>query len=220
MEFQVKSPFRTVSVWLLGAARHWAIRYQQAADREVVLFQPAATCLRPSPAGCLSEPVATAIRRGCFVCVELPLSGTFVHGQPSLFLLALLSSLIWPTSRPATQCATVASQDLQCGGSGRQFKDSSSLKKIVVSRGCNCAFHLQRLTKASGMRRELDERGIPNKWVVNKKTGSFRSSRFPRAGINSAFMQMKRFSAINRKSLRRPSWMQSPGKFVQKTAFL
>lgn len=62
-------------------------------------------------------------------------SGAFVHGQPSLFLLASLSSLMWPTSRPATQRATVALQDLQvCGRSGRYFKDSSSLNNCCFKR--------------------------------------------------------------------------------------
>lgn len=82
--------------------------------------------------------------RSPFVRVELPSSGAFVHGQPFLFLLALLSSPIWPTSRPGTQCATVALQGLQvlkCGGSSKILP----LRIIVVSRRCNCTYHLARM---------------------------------------------------------------------------
>lgn len=131
--------FETVSVWLLCAARRREII--RLVTGMGVLFQSVATCVRPLFAGCLSKPVVAIVS---FVRVELPSSGAFVHGQPFLFLLALLSSAIWPTSRPGAQCATVALQDLQvlkCGGSSKILP----LRIIVVSRRCNCTYHLARL---------------------------------------------------------------------------
>lgn len=162
--FRINLLFEPCLFWSPRTARHQVTRYRQAADRKVVLFQSVATSLRPSSAGGLSEPAVTIIHCSCFVYLELPLSGAFVHGQPSLFhyrsdqhqVLRLNERLLLCMICKYVEGAEGSSKILPLG-------------IIVVLRGCNM---FASLTKTSGMRRKWDERGIPNKCVVNKTRGS------------------------------------------------
>lgn len=121
-----------------------------------------ANLLSPSSAGLLCVRRAAVVRGVCSrPAVSVPFSVAFITDLTNIKDCNSMCDCCFARFASASTCRErVGSWKIH------------PLRIIVVSRGYNCTLHFQRLTKASGMRRKLDERGIPNKWVVNKKTGS------------------------------------------------
>lgn len=191
-------------------------------DGKVVLFQSVATCLRPSSAGCLSEPVVTVIGCGSFVC--RPRQGRFCS-RPAVsvpFSVAFITDLTnIKACNSMRHCgfARLASASVHAEGAGGSSK-ILPLRIMFVSRGCNCTVSFTKTYQSF-----RDEKNI--RWKADSKQvrceqndRKRQSSRFPRAGIKSVFTQMKRFSTNQSQTPKRPSWMQWPGKFAQKAAYL